>query len=77
MTSSEFNNLEENIRASTLWEDGVLIEERIIGKSQVKIYAMKGFFVEVWMDTKKLKLEKIHALDAEPKWSSYLDKLKP
>lgn len=75
MTSIEFNRLEENIRAATVWEQGVLIEERTIEKSQVKIYSMKDFFVEVWIDVKKLKLQKVHALEAEPKWSSYLNNL--
>ena len=75
MTAKEFNHLEENIRAATVWEQGVLIEERMDDKVQIKIYSMKKFFVEVWMDVKKLKLQKVHALEKETDWSNYLDKL--
>lgn len=58
MTAAEFNRLKENERAAAVWEQGVLIEERIVDTDLIKIYSMKGFFVEVWMDAKKLKLPK-------------------
>jgi len=75
MTAIEFNQLEESTRAATVSDLGILIEERMVGKSQVKIYSMKDFFVEMWIDFKNSKIQKVHALDNEPDWSSYLDEM--
>jgi hypothetical protein len=75
MTAIEFNKLKENERAAIVWEQGVLIEEKIVDKSQIKIYSMKDFFVEVWTDIKKLNLQKVQALEKESNWSAYLNNL--
>jgi len=75
MTATEFNRLKENGRISIVSDQGVLIEEKIIDKHLIKIYSMTGFFVEVWLGLKKLKIHKVEALERGTKWTSYLNNL--
>jgi hypothetical protein len=65
MSAAEFNQLKENEKTTIVWNQGVLIEERIVDGDLIKIYSMKDFFVEVWMDVKKLKLQKSMHLKKE------------
>ena len=77
MTKQEFNELELNARAALIWSKGQFIDERIIyGKYHIKMYAMKNFFVEVWIDLKKLKIEKANAIESDTDWSGYLQSIK-
>ena len=75
MTATEFNRLKEHGRVSILSEQGVLIEEKLGSKHLIKIYSIPGFFVEVWLGIKKLKLQKVQALEKETKRTSYLNNL--
>jgi hypothetical protein len=75
MTATEFNRLKENGKVSIVSEQGVLIEEKIVDKHLIKIYSMTGFFVEVWVGVKKLKIHKVEALEKGNKLTSYLDNL--
>jgi hypothetical protein len=73
MTKKEFNELEVNARTALVWSTGQFIDERIIyGKYHIKMYAMKNFFVEVWIDLKRLNIEKVQAIESETDWSGYL-----
>ena len=77
MTKKEFNELEINIRTALIWSSGQFIDERVIyGKYHIKMYAMKSFFVEVWIDVKKLHIEKVQAIESETDWSSYLNSIR-
>jgi hypothetical protein len=59
MTKQEFNQKEINERADILWRDGVFIEDRVIyNRYQIKVYSLKSFFVEVWVNVQDLKIEK-------------------
>ncbi len=74
LTSSSFNSIGDiNERADVLWELGSLVDRRTVSnKYNVKVYALLDFFVEVWVNVKKLEIERIFALENEKDWEGYL-----
>ena len=77
VTKQEFNNMEMNNKTALVISGGELIDERVIyGKYHIKMYSMRHFFVEVWIDVKKVEVEKIRAIESEADWSGYLDSIR-
>jgi len=74
LTSSSFNSISNiNERADVLWELGSLVDRRTVSnKYNVKVYALFDFFVEVWVNVRKLEIERIFALENEKDWEGYL-----
>ena len=76
MSEKEFNELDLNERAALVWSRGQYIDERVIyGKYHIKMYSMKDFFVEVWINLNPLHIEKVHAIESKKDWSGYLNSI--
>jgi hypothetical protein len=53
------------------------VDERIIyNKYIIKMYSIYSFFVEVWIDVKTLKIDKIQALENSQDWQGYLKSIR-
>ena len=77
MIKQEFNTLEINERAALIWSKGQYIDERIIyGKYHIKMYSLKDFFVEVWINLKNWNIEKVQAIESDTDWSGYLSSIR-
>lgn len=74
MNAQEFNNQKSiDHKANLVWDIGTYIDERAIyGKYIIKMYTVYHLIVEVWVNTKSLKIEKIKALEDETDWKGYL-----
>ena len=74
MTPQEFNKIKSiSHRANIVWDCSRHIEERVIANEYIiKIYELYGFYVEVWINAKSLKIEKINALENKIDWHDYL-----
>lgn len=78
LTSASFNSIGDiNERADVLQELGSLVDKRTVSnKYNVKVYALFDFFVEVWVNVKKLEVERIFALENEKDWEGYLSSIR-
>ncbi|MDQ3845601.1 MAG: hypothetical protein M3342_16570 [Bacteroidota bacterium] len=58
MTLYEFNLLDGNGQADTLWEYGVHLCNRKLGKQYVALYQIDAFYVEVYYNQKQKRITK-------------------
>lgn len=74
MTAQDFNRIKNlNDKANIVWDCSRHVDERIIyNEYKIQMYALYGFYVEVWIAIKTNKIEKIKALEGETNWKGYL-----
>lgn len=73
MNLYEFNLLEINAQAELLWEEGVYLLVRQEAGYMVNLHALNSFFVEVWYNGKKNKIERIRAFKSREQLEPYID----
>ena len=78
MTAKQFNAMKSlDNKADLVWDIGMHVDERIIyNKYIIKMYSIYSFFVEVWIDVKTLKIDKIQALENSQDWQGYLKSIR-
>jgi|GraSoiStandDraft_16_1057320.scaffolds.fasta_scaffold8171146_1 hypothetical protein len=52
LSCEEFQDMDESIQSEILWIDGVLLMERKTERLNVELYALFGFYVELFFDDK-------------------------
>lgn len=74
MTASEYNNLDLDQKANTLWTYGQMVHERReYNKFKVCIYGLGAFYVELSYCIKDNTVRRIRALENASDWQGYLN----
>lgn len=75
MTAQEFNAIKSfDEKVNIIWDCSRHVDERImLNEYKIQMYALYGFYVEVWVGIKNHKIQKIKALQGDLDWKNYLE----
>jgi len=76
MTLYQFNLMEKDDQANTLWELGVHIAEREEEVYKFILYQIEGFYVEVWYHKECNEIRKLRSFASVNQLDPYLSKIK-
>lgn len=69
----EFNILDENEKAQTIWDNGTFLTNKSDEEKAVNLYALGDFYVEVWYDKPHNRITQIRSFKTVNNLSPYLD----
>jgi hypothetical protein len=75
ITILDFNLLDEQGKADTLWE-GTFLGDRFDGQQHVQLYNLSSFFVEVFYDAERNSITGFYAFSSTKKLDPYLGRLR-
>lgn len=71
----EYNSLEDDQKATLLWDQGIFLMNRVDEKYSYNLYSLFDFFVEVWYDSKNNSIEKFRTFKTLEALEPYLDRI--
>lgn len=71
----EFNQLDLDAKATTLWEHGQFLMLRIEGEFAINLYSLYDFYVEVWYQKNENRIERFRTFQSINALWPYLDQI--
>ena len=76
MTLYEFNALDETEQHEVVWNDGVMVGDRMEGEHRIVLYQIFSFYVELFYHTEYNVLRRLRSFSSTECLDAYIDQFK-